>query len=208
MSSIEVFDPPMCCSSGVCGPAPDERLARFSADLDWLKRQGVEVRRYNLAQEPAACTAHAEVKRIIDETGGDGLPVIVVDGCVVSQGDYPARDQLARWTGVDGQVATEAGTSADPSIPTQQRSMFNERIAELVAIGAAIAADCEPCLKYHHRKAVELGIHPEDMIRAVNVALQVKETPARMMVQLAQRLLAPEMTEVGGGCCGPGQSCG
>ncbi|TVQ76152.1 MAG: carboxymuconolactone decarboxylase family protein [Phycisphaeraceae bacterium] len=80
--------------------------------------------------------------------------------------------------------------------------MFDERIAELVAIGAAIAANCKPCLKYHHRKATELGIADEDMIQAVNVALRVKEQPTKMMVQLAQCLLVPEAAEAGGGCCG------
>lgn len=214
MARVEVFDPPMCCSSGVCGPEPDERLARFSADLDWLKRRGVEVRRYNLAQEPAAAAADAEVKRIIDETGGDGLPVIVADGRVVSQGRYPGRDELARWGGVDGQVSIDSGDSGDDGVgtplstPADRPQLFDERIAELVAIGAAIAANCEPCLEYHHRKAVELGIHPEDMIQAVDVALRVKETPARMLVRLAKRLLVPETAGAGGGCCGPGRSCG
>ena len=54
MTTIRVFDPAMCCSSGVCGPSVDPQLARFSADLDWLKAQGVSVERFNLAQQPAA----------------------------------------------------------------------------------------------------------------------------------------------------------
>lgn len=196
MTSIEVYDPPMCCSTGVCGPEPDEQLTRFSADLDWLKHQGVEVRRYNLAQEPAAFTANPQVKQIVDVTGGDGLPVVVVDGRVVSQQEYPTRQRLAELTGLDERAATdhEQPATAEPS------PIFDERIAELVAIGAAIAANCEPCLKYHHRKASELGIADEDMIQAVNVALRVKEQPSKIMVQLAQRLLVPEAAL--GGCCG------
>lgn len=42
---IQVFDPPMCCSTGVCDPSADPELVRFAAALDWLKRQGVEVER-------------------------------------------------------------------------------------------------------------------------------------------------------------------
>ena len=37
MSTIRVFDPAMCCSTGICGPAIDPQLARFAADLSWLK---------------------------------------------------------------------------------------------------------------------------------------------------------------------------
>jgi hypothetical protein len=52
MTKIDVFDPPMCCSSGVCGPQVDPLLAAFAADVDWLGAQGVTVTRHNLAQEP------------------------------------------------------------------------------------------------------------------------------------------------------------
>lgn len=198
MIRIEVFDPPMCCITGVCGPEPDEQLARFSADLNWLKHQGVEVRRYNLSQEPAAFTANPQVKQIVDATGGDGLPVVVVDGQVVSQEKYPTRRQLAELAGLNGHAVTndEQPATDEPS------PIFDERIAELVAIGAAIAGNCEPCLEYHCGKAQELGIAHEDMIQAVNVALRVKEQPAKTMVQLAQRLLVPEAAQGSGGCCG------
>ena len=52
MTKLAVYDPPMCCSTGVCGPAVDPVLPRVTADLDWLKRQGVEVER--LQPGPAA----------------------------------------------------------------------------------------------------------------------------------------------------------
>lgn len=204
MTRIEVFDPPMCCSTGVCGPEPEDHLTRFAADLKWLADQGAEVRRYNLAQEPAAFTANEQVQQIVAETDGDGLPVVIIDGRVVSQQEYPSRHRLAELAGLTGDAAIDTVQPAGgESMP-----IFDDRIAELVAIGAAIAANCEPCLKYHHRKATELGITDEDMIQAVNVALRIKEQPTKMMVQLAQRLLAPEAAEAGGGCCGGSGSGG
>jgi arsenite methyltransferase len=57
MTVLQVFDPPMCCSSGVCGPSVDPRLPRFAADLDWLRNQGVQVERFNLAHQPQAFVA-------------------------------------------------------------------------------------------------------------------------------------------------------
>ena len=151
-----------------------------------------------MAQEPAAFTANEQVKRIVDATDGDGLPVVVIDGLVVSQQEYPTRERLAELAGLAGHAATDTvQPAAGESMP-----VFDERIAELVAIGAAVAANCEPCLKYHHRKAAELGIAEEDMVQAVDVALGVKRRPAKMMAQPAQRLLVPQTAEAGGGCCG------
>lgn len=34
-ASIEIFEPALCCSTGVCGPEVDESLVRFAADVDW-----------------------------------------------------------------------------------------------------------------------------------------------------------------------------
>lgn len=198
MSKIEVYDPPMCCTSGVCGPEPDAKLSAFSADLKWLQGQGVEVRRFNLAQEPAAFVANAPVKEILDSTDGEGLPIVVVNGRVAIQGEYPSRERLLELAGVERSAVAE---SDQDSTEIVQPPMFNERIAELVAIGAAIAANCEPCFEYHHRKAVQLGIARDDMVQAVNIALQVKDRPAQATLQVAQRLLVPEINEAGG-CCG------
>jgi arsenite methyltransferase len=99
MKTIQVFDKPMCCSSGVCGPQVDPVLPRFAADLDWLKGQGHSVERFNLAQQPAAFTENRDVRQVLETDGMDCLPLIVVDGQIVSRGEYPSRDTLALWMG-------------------------------------------------------------------------------------------------------------
>jgi AhpD family alkylhydroperoxidase len=198
MTTLEVFDPPMCCSTGVCGPEPDVRLTHFAADLDWLKSQGVAVHRYNLAQEPTRFTANPRVKQIVDALGIEGLPVVVVDGHMVSQGEYPSRDRLRTLANLGG---PSAETTKPATAVAEQPPIFNEWVAELVALGAAIASNCEPCFQYHHRKAVELGISQDDMVQAVNVALRVKEQPAQAMVRLAQKHLVPDASRTGS-CCG------
>ncbi len=66
---IQVFDPPMCCPTGVCGPSVDPELVRFAADLDWLESQGVEVERYNLAQQPAVFAGTPVVKETLAKDG-------------------------------------------------------------------------------------------------------------------------------------------
>ncbi|MDR2856907.1 MAG: arsenite efflux transporter metallochaperone ArsD [Novosphingobium sp.] len=187
MTTITVYDPPMCCSTGVCGPEVDPALAQFAGDLDWLKGQGVEVRRFNLSQEPASFAENAEVKAILDQSGGDDLPAILVDGKLVAHGRYPARPELAAWAGVK--------TAAAPLEVTEQ-------IKELIALGAAIGASCEPCFKFHYDKARKIGLSDETMREAVGIARAVKEASARNIFGLADRMLgAPEAT-AGSSCCG------
>ncbi len=114
MVMIEVFDPAMCCSTGVCGPSVDPALASFAADLDWLSAQGLEVRRFNLSQEPGEFATRAEVHRLLTDKGEEALPVVMVEGTVVSDGRYPSRDELVDWVGIDV-TATPAGSPAETS---------------------------------------------------------------------------------------------
>lgn len=102
---LEVYDPAMCCSSGVCGPDVDPALVAFAADLKWLAEQGVEVRRYNLGQEPQAFAANPAVVKEM-EAGIDRLPVLVLDGRVIATGAYLSRDQIARKLGIAAAPAT------------------------------------------------------------------------------------------------------
>ena len=102
MKRLQVFDPPMCCSTGVCGPSVDPAIAQFAADLSWLQGQGVEVVRYNLAQEPQAFATNGLVREHLTSYGNDCLPLLVADGRVISAGVYLTREQLAGLVTVAG----------------------------------------------------------------------------------------------------------
>jgi len=99
VKAVQVFDRPLCCSTGVCGPDVDPVLPRFAADLDWLRAQGHRVDRYNLAQEPDQFVQHKAVLDEVAALGAHCLPIVVVDGVIVSRRDYPTRERLAAWTG-------------------------------------------------------------------------------------------------------------
>lgn len=101
MATIQVFDKPMCCSTGVCGPQVDPVLPRFAADLEWLKTQGYNVDRFNLAQQPAAFIENKTIHQLISTVGTDCLPVILVNGDVRSQSTYPTRDVLSAWVNAE-----------------------------------------------------------------------------------------------------------
>lgn len=103
MKTVQVFDKPMCCSTGVCGPQVDPVLPRFASDLEWLKGQGVRVERFNLAHQPGAFTENANIREMLRTQGTDCLPLVVVDGQVASRAQYPSRELLSRWAGVASQ---------------------------------------------------------------------------------------------------------
>lgn len=97
MKRIQVFDPPMCCSTGVCGPDVDSVLPWFAGILNRLSEAGVSVERYNLAQQPLEFVKNAKVKAILDSKGTEALPAIFIDGEAALQGAYPEKDMAEAW---------------------------------------------------------------------------------------------------------------
>lgn len=66
---------------------------------------------------------------------------------------------------------------------------MDQNTKELVALGAAIAGNCLPCLRYHYKKCRELGIAVDDLDEAMETAKMVKEAPIKKIYQLAHSLL-------------------
>jgi len=117
MTRIQVFDPAMCCNTGVCGPEVDPALVAFAADLEWLSAQGIAVERVNLARQPQLFAQDVAIRRLLDTKGDAALPAIVVDGEIRHSGRYPTRDELAQWARLPalakiGVATANAGTSA------------------------------------------------------------------------------------------------
>ena len=91
--TIRVYDPPMCCSTGLCGTEVDPTLVSFAALLTRLGGEGVKVERYNLGQEPMAFVTNPIVKGLLDREGVEVLPLILVEGEVYLKGRYPADEE-------------------------------------------------------------------------------------------------------------------
>ncbi|MBS1813133.1 MAG: arsenite efflux transporter metallochaperone ArsD [Acidobacteria bacterium] len=124
MKKLEVFDPPMCCATGVCGTDINPVLPRFAADLEWLKTQGIQVQRYNLAQQPGDFVANETVRQMLHEQGNNCLPLILVNGQIMGRAAYPDRVALAGLVGID--VASISAESAQPKralnvLPSESR---------------------------------------------------------------------------------------
>lgn len=100
MVKMIIFDPAMCCSTGLCGPVINPELLRISTALNNLEKNGVKVERYNLNNNPQAFVDNMVVSEILNRDGVDVLPVTIVDGKIVKTKSYPTNDELLKFLGV------------------------------------------------------------------------------------------------------------
>ncbi len=92
---VELYEPAMCCETGVCGPSVDQQLIDVREDLRWAEAQGAEVIRHNLSSDPDAFVASPKVTGLMAAFGDGALPALVIDGEIAIHGRYPSRDELA-----------------------------------------------------------------------------------------------------------------
>ncbi len=100
MTSVEVFDPALCCDSGVCGADVDQDLVTFSAEFGYATKQGATIQRYNLAQQPIEFATNPVVAGFLQRSGPQSLPLTLVDGQIALAGRYPRRAEIAGWCGL------------------------------------------------------------------------------------------------------------
>lgn len=91
---VEIFDPPMCCSSGLCGPTVDPALVAINDAVLQLKNEGIEVFRYMINQNPMAFRNNPDVMGLLKEKSGECLPITTVNGKVIKYGAYPTFDEI------------------------------------------------------------------------------------------------------------------
>jgi hypothetical protein len=111
MKTVQIFDPALCCRTGVCGADVDQELVTAAANVEWAQRNGAHIERFNLAQQPVLFAEHPVVRGFLERSGQESLPLTLVEGQIALAGRYPTREELARWTEVSGpeQSATTAG---------------------------------------------------------------------------------------------------
>jgi hypothetical protein len=100
MKKMIIFEPAMCCPTGVCGPSVDKELLRISIVLNNLKNNGVIVERHNLSNNPQAFVENQEINKMLNENGIEFLPVTMVDGVVVKTKAYPTNEEFSNFLDV------------------------------------------------------------------------------------------------------------
>lgn len=98
---IEIFDPPMCCSTGICGPSVDEKLVRINENLELLeiKYMDLQVYRYMISQEPLKFKSNKEVYELIQKNGRKSLPITAFNGKVFKAEEYPTLEEMIKVIG-------------------------------------------------------------------------------------------------------------
>ncbi len=97
---IEIFDPPMCCPTGMCGPTIDPALLDVHEAILKLKKEydgQVHLDRYLLGQQPAKFMQRPEVVAQLKAHGVPVLPITVVNGKTVKERAYPTYEELKGW---------------------------------------------------------------------------------------------------------------
>lgn len=189
---IEVYDPAMCCSTGVCGPDVDDSLADFANDVKWLKAQGIEVNRFNLGQEPLAFKSNPAVLSRLQKTGSDILPIIFVNGEMVSEGGYPDRQQLLKWLSIQNPAGSKV--SDDSGVSPEQT---------LKELQEAITRGDLPGLRSLFRKGETQGIPVQLLAEAMQEGVNKRQQVTQSTLQAANELLGIQP----GGCCSPEGGC-
>ena len=183
---IEVYDPAMCCSTGVCGPDVDDSLADFANDVKWLKTQGVEVKRYNLGQEPEQFKMCVPVLTRLKKDGSDVLPIILVNGEMVSEGGYPDRKQLTDWLNLNSMKTNGEAPSSE---------LLN-------ALEMAVTDGNEENMRGLFEKGKEKGLAIQKLVDAMQNGINNRQQVTQATLQTANELLG-----VPSNGCAPGSGC-
>jgi hypothetical protein len=108
MKSMKIFEPAMCCSTGLCGVSVDPELLRISTVLNSLNKNGITVERYNLSNAPQEFVSNKVINQLINEKGVEELPVTVLDETIVIAGRYPSNDDFIKLLGIPESYLGEA----------------------------------------------------------------------------------------------------
>jgi hypothetical protein len=119
MKKMQIFEPAMCCSTGLCGVGVDPELLRISTVLNSLSKNGVEVVRFNLSNSPMEFVNNKEINQLISGDGVKNLPATVMDGKIVMTGKYPTNEELSKLLEVPMSFLGEQHTKVKVTIKKQ-----------------------------------------------------------------------------------------
>lgn len=101
MTELALFEPAMCCSTGVCGPAVNENLLQITSVMNALDTvEGFQAKRYNLSNNPQSFVENEKISQLLQEKGADALPATLLNGEVVKVGEYPSIEEITAFTGI------------------------------------------------------------------------------------------------------------
>jgi len=116
MKTMSIYEPAMCCSTGLCGVSVDPELLRISTVLNALENNGIAVQRYNLSSAPQEFIKNQDVCDLVNKSGVDSLPATAVDGKIVLTGRYPTNEEIAKFLDIQAGMLDEKPKTAKVKI--------------------------------------------------------------------------------------------
>lgn len=96
-NELIIYEGAMCCSTGVCGPEPDQNLIAFSETLKRLQNEYGErltIMRASLTFNSLIFMAHPEIARLVKEKGPEILPITTINGEIIAGQKYLKYEEL------------------------------------------------------------------------------------------------------------------
>ncbi|MFV0503431.1 MAG: arsenite efflux transporter metallochaperone ArsD [Lachnospirales bacterium] len=108
MKKMIIFEPALCCETGVCGVGVDPELLRISAELNALKKHNVIIDRFNLNMAPMEFIENKVINKHLSEKGVEGLPAVVLEGKIIITGRYPTNEEIQSLLEIPANFLTES----------------------------------------------------------------------------------------------------
>ena len=105
MKTLKIYDPAMCCPTGVCGTSVDTKLLQLSNFINSLDKKMFEVKRYGLTTNPQEYVINGEVSQLLNKEGVEVLPLIFLDDELLFKKDYPTVPELSSRMGLASFIA-------------------------------------------------------------------------------------------------------
>lgn len=104
--TVKIYDPALCCPTGLCGVNIDPELMRIAVVIESLKKKGVVIERFNLRDHPQVYVENKVINAFLMEESAEVLPITTLNDKVVLTKQYPSNKQIATWLHVSEEELT------------------------------------------------------------------------------------------------------
>lgn len=113
---MTIYEPAMCCPTGLCGVGIDKELLRISTVISSLEKNGVKAERFNLTNSPQEFINNQEVTQLMMDKGVEILPITIVDNKMAKTGSYPTNEEIMNFLAVPSSFLIAKSTDKDDNL--------------------------------------------------------------------------------------------
>lgn len=94
MNTLKIYEPALCCATGVCGPSVDPELLRVTMLVNQIKTNGGQIERYNLKDNPMVFVTEKKINDLLNSEGITALPITTLNDEVIKTGAYLSDEEM------------------------------------------------------------------------------------------------------------------